>query len=286
MSASVYVSPEGQKIIEKSYRTHLDSDLASGLTQRTIETELGPTFVLENSSPGKPPLVLLHGSVTNSASWLGVIPLFSQDFSVYCLDIPGEPGLSTPNRFPLASGSPERWLKSALDALGLEKPFLLGMSLGGWYALNFAVRNPGRVSALSLISVGGIAPQKSGFIFKAVFFMLLGTWGQTLLNKAIYHKVLMPREILEYQALVSRHFHPMTEALPVFSDEQLRALTMPVQYFGGDKDALLNTGKSVERLRSLLPGAEAHLLEDSGHAIIDNFEAVRDFLAGHARRGK
>jgi pimeloyl-ACP methyl ester carboxylesterase len=278
MSASVYVSPEGQKIVEKAYRAHLDSDLAAGLTQRMIDTEPGPTFVLEKTSPGKPPLVLLHGSVSNSASWLGVIPVYARDFSVYSLDIPGEPGLSTPNRFPLNSDAPERWLKGALDALGLEKPGIVGMSLGGWYALDFAIRNPERVAALSLISVGGIAPQKFGFIFKALFFLLLGKTGQAMLNKVIYHKVVMPREILEYQALVSRHFHPVTEALPVFSDEQLGRLTMPIQYFGGDRDALLNTKKSVERLRSLLPKAEAHLLTDTGHAIIDRFEEVRDFL--------
>ncbi len=278
MNASVYTSPEGQRIIETAYRAHLDSELAASLTQRTIETELGPTFVLEKSSPGKPPLVLLHGSVSNSASWLGVIPLFARDFSVYCLDIPGEPGLSTMKRFPLNSEAPERWLKSALYALGLEKPFFIGMSLGGWYAVNFAVHNPTQVWALSLISAGGIGPQKSSFLFKAIFFMLLGNWGQTLLNKAIYHKVVMPREILDYQAIVSRHFRPVTEALPIFSDDQLSKLKMPVQFFGGDSDALLDMKKAVTRLNALLPHAEANLLEDTGHAIIDRFEAVMGFL--------
>ena len=140
------------------------SDLAADLKQKTLNTPYGETFVIEKSVPGKPPLVLLHGSVSNSASWLGVIPLYAQNFSIYCLDIPGEPGLSTSNRFPLKSDSPEKWLKSVLDTLGLNKVSFLGMSLGGWYALNFAIRNPERVSALSLISAGGIAKQKTGFL--------------------------------------------------------------------------------------------------------------------------
>ena len=278
MNSTVYKSEEGRKILERAYRVHLTSGPAAGLKQKTVATPLGETFVLEKSEPGKPPLVLLHGSVSNSASWLGVLPMYAKDFSVYCLDIPGEPGLSASKRFPLKSDSPEKWLKGALDALGLPKVSFLGMSLGGWYALNFAVRNPERVSALALISAGGIARQKLGFLFKALFFLLLGERGQDQLNKAIYHKVKIAKEILEYQALALKHFRPVTEPLPLFSDEELLRLTMPLLYFGGDRDALLDTKKAVARLAALLPQAEVLLLEDTGHAIIDKFEEIKDFL--------
>ncbi|MEL7554571.1 MAG: alpha/beta hydrolase [bacterium] len=278
MNRAVYKSEEGRMLIEAAYRAHLDSPLGANLLKRSIETGMGSTFVVEESGVAKPPLVLLHGSVSNSASWLGVIPLFAERFSVYCLDIPGEPGLSSPERLSLRSESPALWLRGALDALGLDRVAFLGMSLGGWYALNFAVRYPERVGALSLISAGGIGSEKPGFIFKAMIFLLLGKRGQRMLNKAIYHKVEMPKEILEYQALVSRHFRPVNEGLPRFSDEELKALTMPLQYFGGDRDALLDTKTSVGRLAALLPRAEARLLEDTGHAIIDKFGAVNDFL--------
>jgi len=283
VNKSVYKSAEGRQIVEAAYRKHLDSDLAAGLTQRRVDTPFGSTFVLEKAAFGKPPLVLLHGSVSNSASWLGVIPLFARDFSVHCVDIPGEPGLSEPGRVPLASDAPEAWLRRTLDALGLDRVAILGMSLGGWYALNFAVRNPERVSALSLISVGGIGPQRISFIFKALFFLLLGKRGQALLNRAIYHKAVVPPEMLEYQALVSRHFVPVAEPLPIFSDQELARLDMPVQYFGGDRDALLDAKRAVERLGRVLPGARAVLLEDTGHAIVDRFEAARDFLARAAK---
>ncbi|HUW71057.1 MAG TPA: alpha/beta hydrolase [bacterium] len=281
MGGSVYRSEEGREIISKAYQGHLASGLAAGLTQKMVDTPLGQTFVLQKTDPAKPPLVLLHGSVSNSASWLGVIPLYARNFSVYCLDLPGEPGLSTPERFPLSSDAPERWLRGALDALGLDAVAFVGMSLGGWYALNFAVRNPGRVSAMSLISAAGIAPQKTSFLFKALFYLMLGKKGQELLNKTIYHRVVMPKEILEYQALVSKHFRPVTEALPLFADEQLLRLTMPLQYFGGDRDALLNTRKSAARLKALLPHAEAFLLEDTGHAIVDRFADIEAFLVRH-----
>ena len=52
----------------------------------------------------------------------------------------------------------------------------------------------------------------------------------------------------------------------------------PERWLRGALDALLDTRKSVERLRSLLPNADARLLEDTGHAIIARFEEVRDYL--------
>lgn len=281
MSNTVYKSENGKTLIEDAYKEQLASGLTLGLTQKTVETTHGRTFVLEKCGPGKPPLVLLHGSMSNSASWIGVLSLYMQNFSVFCLDIPGEPGFSSPKRFSLKSDHPEQWLKSVLGELGLEKPFFLGMSLGGWYALNFAVRNPENVSALSVISTGGIAPQKYSFLFKALFFLMLGKKGQDLLNRAICRNAAVPKEILDYQTLVSKHFRPVREPLPLFSDKQLLKLTMPVQYLGGDQDVLLNTGQSVEKLSSLLPHAEACLLKDTGHVIIDQFKTTYDFLSRH-----
>ncbi|MDD4258353.1 MAG: hypothetical protein PHP38_00725 [Sphaerochaetaceae bacterium] len=82
MIHSVYTSKEGQNIIEQAYRVHLNSSLAQGLTQRFVDTTHGKTFVIEKSESGKPPVILLHGSVSNSASWLGLIPMFAERFSV------------------------------------------------------------------------------------------------------------------------------------------------------------------------------------------------------------
>lgn len=278
MKPKVYKSEHGRLIVAQAYQNHLNSALADDLVQKTIETAHGRTFILEKSSPEKPPLILLHGSTSNSASWLGILPLFTQDFSVFCVDIPGEPGLSASERFRLASDAPEAWLRSTLDVLGVQKCSFVGMSLGGWYAVNFAVRNPERIQAMSLVSGGGIAAQKLGFIFKALFFLMLGKTGQHMLSKVIYHHTIVPKQILDYQAVVSKHFNPVTEPLPVFTDEQLLKLTMPIQYFGGDHDALLHTRKSIERLKVLLPHAEAHLLVDTGHAIIDKFDEIKEFL--------
>jgi pimeloyl-ACP methyl ester carboxylesterase len=110
--------------------------------------------------------------------------------------------------------------------------------------------------------------------------MLSGRSGKERLNRLVYHKTAVPPEVLEFQDLVSQHFRPLTETIPLLSDRDLSALDMPVQYFGGDHDALLDSQKSAARLRSLVPQAETHLLKDTGHVIVDRFPEIRAFLEG------
>jgi pimeloyl-ACP methyl ester carboxylesterase len=60
------------------------------------------------------------------------------------------------------------WLTASLDALGLRRVTLIGMSYGGWLALNYALASPERLERLVLLSPGG------GFIPLARQFSLRG----------------------------------------------------------------------------------------------------------------
>jgi len=279
MATSVYKSARGQAQVESYYRNILKTFNIIPFQQLYIPSSAGTTHVIRCGDVSKPALILLHGSMSNSATWLGILEDFADSFSLYCVDIPGEPGLSDPTRMPLGSGKPAEWLESVLDNLGLKSALFLAMSLGSWYALRFAIDNPLRTEALSMITASGLAPQKSSFLLKAIFFMLLGTYGQRSLNRAVYHKTQVPLQVLEFQALVSSNFNPVTETVPLFADEELKRLTMPVQYFGGDSDALLDTKKSAARLSALLPESEINVLEDTGHVIVDQFAAAKAFLS-------
>jgi len=278
MGKPVYKTETGRNIVESMYRNLLATYSTHLYDQLFVPTAVARTHVLRFGDQSKPPLVMLHGSVSNSAAWLGNISDFVDQFCIYCIDIPGEPGLSEPVRCTLASEEPYAWLSSLLGNLGIDEACFVSMSLGGWYALNFAVHSPEKVRALSMITTGGIVPAKTSFLFKAVLYMMLGKRGQNLLNQAVFHKAEVPAEVLEFQAVTTKHFNPMVEAIPVFSDAQLKRLTMPLQFFGGDHDALIDSVKTGERLKKLLPRAEIHILQDTGHVIIDQFPVIREFL--------
>jgi pimeloyl-ACP methyl ester carboxylesterase len=53
---------------------------------------------------------------------------------------------------------------------------------------------------------------------------------------------------------------------------------MPVLFFGGTKDALIDSEKTGKRLKRLLPHAEVSILADTGHAILGKSEEILRFL--------
>lgn len=278
MNKSIYKTEEGRNIVETQYRKILAGYSAYPFEQLFVPARYAKTHILKFGNPSKPPLIMIHGSVSNSAAWLGCISEFIDDFCIYCVDIPGEPGLSEPNRCSLNSEEPYEWLDSLLDYLKIEKTYFVTMSLGSWYALNFAIHKPEKIIAISMITSGGLVPTKASFIFKAVFYMMLGNLGQKMLNKAVYYKTEVPKEVLEFQAITSKHFNPVMEALPIFSDKELKNIVSPIQFFGGEYDSLIDSVKTAERLKSLFPNADVHILKDTGHVIIDQFSVVKKFL--------
>jgi pimeloyl-ACP methyl ester carboxylesterase len=279
MAKSVFKSEQGRQEIVSCYEKILDREASAfPHSRRIVETAIGSTHVIEAGKADKPPLLLLHGTASNSATWLADIPLWSRHFRVIAADILGEPGKSEDRRLTLASEESSVWLGSLLDALGLTHVRIVGMSLGGWMGLHFATRFPQRVEALSLIVASGLAPQKLSFIFIALPLAMLGNWGRGQINKLVCAGAEIPAEAEEFMRRVGRHFRPLLEPVPVFSDEELVRLQMPVQFFAGAKDMLIRSKASTQRLEKLLPHAEVHLLQDCGHVILGKGNEILHFL--------
>ncbi|MET7399007.1 alpha/beta fold hydrolase [Dactylosporangium sp. NPDC005572] len=108
--------------------------------------------------------MLLHGAIANSASWMGDAAEWSQRFRVYAVDVIGEAGLSAPARPPLDSDAYAARLDDVLDGLGLRGASFAGISLGGWLALDYAIRRPDRVDRLALLNPGGVTAAIAEFL--------------------------------------------------------------------------------------------------------------------------
>lgn len=244
----------------------------------SIPTQYGNTFVLSCGDGSKDPVILLHGSSTNSAMWMGDARKLSRNHKVYAIDIIGEPGKSAESRPDMKEKHFAGWMEEILNALGIKKAIIIGNSLGGWIALNFAVARPERVSKLVLLASSGIAPAKLSFLLKALPLMLIGQKGINSLNKLVYGNYVVPEEAIFFGNLIMKHYKPRTGSLPVYSDDELKRLTMPVLYLGGDMDALLFSEKSASRLTSLLPDVKAVVLKGKAHALIDVTDQVIEYL--------
>jgi pimeloyl-ACP methyl ester carboxylesterase len=87
------------------------------------------------------------------------------------------------------------------------------------------------------------------------------------------------RAFADYMLLVQQHYRPRRDRLPVFTDDQLRNLTMPLLAITGARDGLLDSRQTSRRLRRLLPQAAVALLPDSGHLLLGQTQRIREFLS-------
>jgi pimeloyl-ACP methyl ester carboxylesterase len=280
----IYKTPEGQRLVEKQYRKILASWPVVN-RQFHVPTRLGETFVIECGEASAPPLLLLHGSLANSASWFGDVTLWAQSFRVFAIDVIGEPGLSASSRPSLHSDAYALWLDDVMSALSLTHASFVGVSLGGWLVLDYATRRPARVDRIAVVCPGGVGRQKLAILFKVLFLSLCGSWGKRKLRETVLGPkaagTITPamRNFAEFLALIHKNTRPRTERLPVFSDAALAQLTKPVLVIVGARDALLDSADTRRRIQSLLSNAEVLYLHDGGHFIPGQGPTINQFLS-------
>jgi pimeloyl-ACP methyl ester carboxylesterase len=274
---TIYRSPAGQRAVEMRYRDYLQQWPTPSQTQ-TVSTRHGETFVIACGPLDAPPVVALHGAGTNSTIWLGEAAGWATTRRVYLVDVIGEPGLSAPARPALQSNAYAEWLDDVLDHLGVSRAAFVGASLGGWLALDYAIRRQHRVERLVLRAPGGIGRQKYGAVLAAIVFSLFGASGR---RRAVHHALAPAPDLgdfLDYMALIQRSYRPRRDKLPVFTDDQLRALTMPLLATLGECDRMLDSADTAARLRRLTPHATIAVMPDTGHAVLNDSDIIDRFL--------
>ncbi len=102
-------------------------------------------------------VILLHGFGASLQTWEPWAAALSADHRVIRFDLPGF-GLTGPD--PTGDYSDDRGMQvllALMDQLGVRRASLVGNSLGGKIAWNFALRHPDRVDRLVLVSPDGFA---------------------------------------------------------------------------------------------------------------------------------
>ena len=105
-----------------------------------------------------PPVVLIHGVTGNCEQWGTVAPLLSQRLSVIAPDLLGH-GRSAKPRGDYSLGAYASGIRDLIVALGHDKVTVVGHSLGGGIAMQFAYQFPERCERLVLVSSGGLGDE-------------------------------------------------------------------------------------------------------------------------------
>lgn len=101
----------------------------------------------------KSPLVMMHGILMSGNAWQDVVPLLSERHQVHPLTTAGHRGGPALQRSPATVKDLVDAVELYLDEHGLERPHVVGLSLGGWMAIELARR--GRAATVCALAPAG-----------------------------------------------------------------------------------------------------------------------------------
>jgi len=232
-----------------------------------------------------PPLVMLHGSGPGVSGWSnfkGNLPVLAERFRTIVPDMPGF-GRSGRRQYELAyprvAADSIRFL---LDRLEIEKASLLGNSMGGYTAAEFALAHPDRVERLVLMGPGGLAvslfnPDPSEGAKRLAEFMMNPTregmvaWVDCMVaNKKVVDDELIDERLanalqpgaIESALSIFMSLGQFPEEVPLYARaERISAQTLITW---GRDDRMLPFEQALFAFRRL-PRAELHVFSRCGH---------------------
>ncbi|GAA1004510.1 hypothetical protein Aple_071720 [Acrocarpospora pleiomorpha] len=256
-----------------------------------VPTGFGSVRVYRFGPADGVPLLLLPGRTAAAPMWEANLAGLARTRPVYAVDLIGEPGLSVQTRRLTSAEDQAAWLASLLD--GLPEPALdvLGLSIGGWSALNLAVHRPAGVRSLILLEP---AATFGGITWKVVIVSL----GSVLpMPRAVRRRLLSwisggadASEDDPVAALIAAGMRDFTTSLPrpaYPTDDQIAGIDLPTLVIIGGRSIIHDPRKAVARARRLLRHGTVELWPEASHAINGEFPdrietTVNTFLAKHA----
>ena len=214
------------------------------------------------AEPGKPTVVLLHGSPGRSGDFRRLAPLLGDHHHVVAVDLPGF-GRSTRKVPDYSIRAHALYLEHLLDRLEIDRAHLVGFSMGGGVALHVADDMPERVASIVLLSAIGLQE-----------FELLGQYhlnhgvhglqlaGLWLLYEAVPHFGKLDGGILDLS--YARNFYD-TDQRPL--EPILETVEMPLLVVHGEHDVLVPIEAAREHHRRV-PQSELFVFPDANHFMV------------------
>jgi 3-oxoadipate enol-lactonase len=221
-----------------------------------------------------PAVVLLHALATHGELWLPQWPVWSMAFRLVAIDLPGH-GMSPAPQAPMTLADHAGQVADALDALGIERAAVVGLSLGGMVAQALALRQPGRVRSLVLAHTTArtlpavreiwdtrLAQFEREGLEKQVE-PTLGRWFTPAFATA--SPMTMAWVARQIRATSPAGYTGAIRAIQGLDHfDRLGAITVPALVVAGDADAAVPL-HAASALAERLPHAKLFVLKDAGH---------------------
>lgn len=236
-----------------------------------------------------PALVLLHGIGHDHRTWESVLRPLSRHFTVIAPDLLGH-GKSDAPRADYSIGGYANGLRDLLAVNGITSATIVGNSLGGGIAMQFAYQFPQRTERLVLVGSGGL-----GRSVNPLLRALTLPGGNTALKAATQAPVRKPvalamRQLHASGLPLTTDFKGLSEVYEALGDNRRRrafhhvlraavdwrgqvitmidraylAEAMPCLVVWGEKDSVIPV-KHAYAAHALLPGSQLDVIPDAGH---------------------
>jgi 3-oxoadipate enol-lactonase len=270
------------------------------LTSWTTDLIAGPPRIAVDQLGAGPLVIFLHGIGGNRTNWHDQLPEFGAHFHAVSWDARGYGG-SDDYTGPLDFGDFAIDLARVIDHFGRVRAHLVGLSMGGVVAMDFAARYPDRIASLTLCdSMPGFGhlseAQRREFIRLRQAPLLAGKEprdiapmvARTLLGNSprpgCYERLLASMTALHRGSYIKTITASVGYARPL----EIESIAVPVLVVVGDEDTLTPPAISHELVKRI-PGSRIAIIEGAGH--LSNIEqpeafnrAVMNFLMEHRDR--
>jgi pimeloyl-ACP methyl ester carboxylesterase len=246
-------------------------------------------------------LLLVHGIAGSSETWRRIMPALAKRFTVLAPDLLGQ-GHSDKPRGDYSLGAHANMLRDLMDALGHKRATVVGQSLGGGVAMQFAYQFPERCERLVLVDSGGLGREVTFYLrmltvpgFESVFPLfctprlrdagnLVATW----LGRAGVRSTPASQEIWRSYASLAdagnrgAFFRSLRDVID-FSGQAVSALSrlyratqLPTLIVWGAQDPFIPVSHAVAAHRAI-PGSRLEIFDGVGH--YPHCEAPERFVA-------
>jgi len=251
-----------------------------------IETATATTRVhTYRPHPGGDPVVLL--SAFNAAGLHPYVAALAKVGPVYGIDLPGDanPSVACAPMTPPASCA--AWLDELLGKLSDRPAHLVGISYGGWMAMNQAIRAPGRVASITLLDPAGLTKADARFLWW-LSISGLATLTPMPLRRRLARWLDLPGmlepELMTLMWAGLRGYHAEPKFPAILTDDELRAIGVPALLVTGARSALLTPTEARAR-GSVMPQAEVTVVPGN-HGGFNRIDELNDriaaFIKAHA----
>lgn len=218
------------------------------------------------------PIILLHGFCETHEIWDGLTKDLSKKFEIFTIDLPGfgnSPPLSTPSSIDEVGAKVFEWI----DRQQIQKPVVIGHSLGGYVALAMAKQHPEDFAGIGLIQSTAFPDTEEKKVNRNKVIEFVKTHGtdpfiDTFVPGLFFDKShpAIPQidkiargttkeTLLAYTALMRDR---------PSSIDFIKKTNLPVLILGGDKDTIIPAEITLEHGK-LASNSSLQLLKNIGH---------------------